>query len=144
MNSEKKEWENVIEIPADGKSGMIGGAWTIAFVYSNQGNFILKGYGREIDEYLEKRKRKGLKYFMNRSMYGSKYGRKLNRNFWSFYKDTVKIREPYFISGLRFNKGENKWAVVQYDSNSFWDRKEIWSKEFKRLPNRWIKEFNNL
>ena len=45
----------IIDIPADGKSGMSGGAYCLCFVYSKyKGNFVLRGYMREVEEYLKK------------------------------------------------------------------------------------------
>ena len=67
-NMEKKIWKNVIEIEPDSKKGWSGGAYTLAYVYSNKGNFLVKGYIREVEEYLKTLKQKGYKYFVNLSL----------------------------------------------------------------------------
>ncbi len=43
----------VIEVPASGKSEWYGGAWCLVFVYSNKGNFLLKGFNKECEEYIK-------------------------------------------------------------------------------------------
>lgn len=133
-----KNWKNVIEMAASGKPKWDGGAWTIAFVYSNQGNFIVKGYYRELSEYLEKRKKKGLKYFINFTLYSTYRGKSVYRNIWRFYKKDVSILEPYYFK--KYGPKVNKWKVIKYKNFS----ERIYEKEFKRLPKRWIKEFDKL
>ena len=125
----------VIEVPASGKSGWSGGAYTLCFVYSkHKGNFVLKGYYEEIQEYLKKNY---THYFCNFSL----WHRGMNRDIWSFWKDGVGIFEP--------NKDMKrwKWEVRPYTGG----RKDISLEEsenkclrFKRLPKRWIPEFDKL
>ena len=68
----------VIEIPADGKSGMMGGAYCLCFVYTkHKGNVILKGFMREVEEYLKKNY---THYFCNFSLWHCGE----NRDIWKF------------------------------------------------------------
>jgi len=129
--TEKKQYP-VINVPADGKSGWYNGAWCMVFVYSkNKGNFILKGYYREVFKYL---KENHTHYFYYLSMWSPKG----NRGYWSFWKDCISIFSP---EKSRRRTLREKFQVVKYTKGTH-DR--IFEKEFKRLPKRWIPEFNKL
>ena len=124
-----------IEIPASGKPKWSGGAWTITFVYSNRGNFVLKGFYKETQDWLEKEKSKGLKYFCNHALYGGTNwisDKTQSRNIWSTYNRCIRIYEP--------SKSDKKWRVVIYDGPS-WNADRVKEMTFKRLPNKWISEF---
>ncbi len=43
----------VIEVTPSGKSNWSGGAWCLVWVYSTQGNFLLKGFINECEKYIE-------------------------------------------------------------------------------------------
>jgi len=78
----------IIDIPADGKSGMWGGAYCLCFVYSKyKGNFVLRGYMREVEAYLKKNY---THYFYNMSLWHLG----MDRNIWSFWKDDIAIFTP--------------------------------------------------
>lgn len=115
----------------------MGGAYTLAYVYSNKGNFLVKGYVREVEKYLETLKQKGYKYFVNLSLRHTKSYCVQNdhRDIWKFYKDdNYSIWQPR----RKTNKKKwDKWCVYSCNEN-----KTI--MEFKRMPNRWIPEFDNL
>lgn len=64
----KKLWKDVREIPASGIPNWGGGAYTLAFVYSTEGNFLCKGYFKEVEEYLKGLADSGLKFFVNYSL----------------------------------------------------------------------------
>jgi len=131
----------VIEVPADGKKGVIGGAYVLCFVYSKyQGNFVLKGYYREVKEYLKKNY---THYFYNMSMQwmGS------HRDFWSFWKSSIGVHEP-----RKYRKGVSRqdqmFSVRRYVN---WDaedeehkKADVETLRFKRMPKRWIPEFDKL
>jgi len=125
----------VIEVPASGKTGWGGGAYTLCFVYSkHKGNFVLKGYYEEIQEYLKKNY---THYFCNFSL----WHRGSNRDIWSFWKDGIGIFEP------NNTRKRQKWEIRPYTCGY----KDISLKEsenkalyFKRLPKRWIPEFDKL
>ena len=137
----------IIDIPADGKSGMWGGAYCLCFVYSKyKGNFVLRGYMREVEAYLKKNY---THYFYNLSL----WHRGMDRNIWSFWKDDIGIFTPSRES--KTLKGKKKWKfqVRPYSStyktvDDSWKEKEkmmerdsLW---FKRMPHQWIPEFDNL
>jgi len=146
----KKHWKDVRIIPADGKPRWSDGAYCLAFVYSNKGNFLVKGYLREVKKYLETLKQQGYKYFANLSMWGGmkRYrdmylalagmsnittpfdGLKQHRSYWTFWKDKYYISEP-----SETNKG--KWTFRKWDVNEH-------IIQFKRLPKKWIPELDNL
>lgn len=132
-----KIWKNVIEIEPDGKKGWSGGAYTLAYVYSNKGNFLVKGYIREVEAYLKTLKQKGYKYFVNLSLRHTKsYLRNDNhRDIWKFYKDN-----EYSIWQPRKRDRKKKWD--KWCFYSYLEKKTI--MQFKRFPNRWIPEFDEL
>lgn len=127
----------VIEVPASGKREWMGGAYCLCFVYSKyKGNFVLKGYVREVEEYLKKNY---THYFYNKSLWCKGF----NRDIWGFWKKDVGIFEPSLRAKI---KGKKKIEVRQYTS---WDESDTTTKEkdrtslkFKRLPKRWIPEFD--
>jgi len=128
----------VIEVPAAGKSCWSEGAYCLCFVYSKyKGNFVLKGYYREVKEYLKKNY---THYFYNMSLWHKGF----NRNIWHFWKKDIGI----FDVSIRERKRGKKTQVRPYScsyENKFTEE-EIKSKTFyfKRLPKRWIPEFDKL
>ena len=128
----------VIEVPASGKSCWGEGAYCLCFVYSKyNGNFVLKGYYREVKEYLKKNY---THYFYNMSLWHKGF----NRNIWHFWKKDIGI----FDVSIRERKRGKKTQVRPYScsyENKFTEE-EIKSKTFyfKRLPKRWIPEFDKL
>lgn len=124
-----------IEIPADGKRGMSGGAYCLCFVYSKyKGNFVLKGYMREVEEYLKKNH---THYFCNYSLYHSGQ----NRDIWHFWKKDIAI---FDVSIKERRKGKKTEVRPYMDSEP--DKAVLEAKTFKfrRLPKRWIPEFDKL
>lgn len=132
----------VIDVPASGMPTWMGGAYTLCFVYSKyNGNFVLRGYSKEVEEYL---KENYTHYFYNMSLwyYGS------NRDIWKFWKDNVGVHYPHRHS--RVFKGKDRWKF-QVRPYTNWhdseeekknaDNKSLW---FKRMPKRWIPEFDKL
>lgn len=125
-------WKKIIEVKASGNPNWYGGAYTIAFVYSNKGNFISKGYRAEVKEYLKALHGKGYKYFVNYTLWSRDFmGRKQHRSIWDFWKEDYSIWSP---SKNCNGKSWSKWQFRKYG-----DVEPI--KEFKRLPKKWIKEF---
>lgn len=124
---EKRLWRNVVEVPADGKKGWHYGAYTFAFVYSKKGNFLIKGYRREVQSYIKENFQSH--YFVNFTL----YDREVYRNIWHFWKEDVHIHEanPFFCS-RRARPEHRKWKFYRYDDDVF--------VEFKRLPKRWVPE----
>jgi len=129
----------VIDVPASGKRKWSGGAYTLCFVYSKyNGNFVLKGYHEEVREYLKKNY---THYFCNFSL----WYRGFNRDIWDFWKEDISIFEP--SRSKRRRKGAREKYEVRPYSSWFEDdvttaEKEKMSLKFKRLPKRWIPEFD--
>ena len=123
----------VIEIPADGKSGMNGGAYCLCFVYSKyDGNFVLKGYMREVKEYLKK---SYTHYFYNLTLWHNG----ISRNIWYFWKENIGI----FDVSIKERRNGKKTQIRPYSFKLTDDeRKEIEPLYFRRLPKRWIPEFD--
>jgi len=124
-----------IEIPADGKSGMSGGAYCLCFVYSKyKGNFVLKGYMREVEEYLKKNY---THYFCNYSLWNCGQ----NRDIWHFWKKEVGI---FDVSIKERRKGKKTEVRPWRDSEMTEEELVAKTFKFKRLPKRWIPEFDKL
>jgi hypothetical protein len=123
----------VVTVPSYGYANWMGGAYCLAFVYSKStGNFVLKGYYKEVQDYL---KNNYTHYFVNYTLWA--HGE--HRDIWDFWKDSIGIFSPT-------NKRRNwKYQVRPY-SNSIMDKDEMAKKtfKFKRLPKRWIPEFDQL
>jgi len=131
----EKKSKNLREVvvPPNGKPDWYLGAYSLIFVYSKyDGNFIVKGYRGDVLDYLKKNH---THYFYYVSMWHSHE----TRGNWGFWKDTVGIYTPE-RRDKRF-----KYRVT----NQTWtnrDKKGITpiTLEFKRLPKRWIPEFDKL
>ena len=127
----------VINVPASGEPCRMGGAYTLCFVYSKyKGNFVLKGYMKEVEEYLEKNY---THYFCNMSLWHQGF----NRDIWKFWKDDITIFEPHRQS--KSYKGKDKWKfqVRQYSyAKTVEGNIEVEPLWFKRMPHRWIPEFD--
>lgn len=108
-----------------GVPGWSGGAWTIAFVYSNMGNFVVKGYYKEVQDELDKLSNGGVRYFVNISLWHA--GR--HRSIWKC--TNAFIHEPEKDNKFR-------WTFVKYRRGEV--RKSL---SFRRLPKRWIPEIEN-
>jgi len=136
----------VIEIPADGKRGIAGGAYCLCFLYTkHKGNMVIKGYVREVEEYVNKN---FTHYFYNLSLWN--LGQ--HRDIWHFWKKGVNIYDPdKYKKGV---KKENLIFRVRPRCDWSWDvSKEEYKRQqkdaderqlvFKRMPKRWIPEFDN-
>jgi hypothetical protein len=121
-----------IEVLSDGRRNWYEGARCMFFVYSrDNGNFILKGYRREVENYL---KENYTHYFY----YNSMWHKGISRGNWYFWKNNVSIFEPS-------NNKREKYTVVKHaKSSEFYFGKNEVRLTFKRLPKRWIPEFNKL
>jgi hypothetical protein len=129
-----KKYSEII-VPNSGYTGWGGGAYTLCFLYTkHHGNFVVKGYMKEVEEFI---KSNYTHYFCNFSL----WYRGMNRDIWSFWKDGVGIFEP------SKDMKRWKWEVRPYTGG----RRDISLEEsenkclrFKRLPKRWIPEFDKL
>jgi len=128
----------VIEVKAEGKTYWGEGAYCLCFVYSKyNGNFVLKGYYREVKEYLKKNY---THYFYNMSLWHQGF----SRDIWGFWKKDIGI----FDVSIKARKKGKKTEVRQYskwnDDDEETQEKDKVSLKFKRLPKRWIPEFDTL
>jgi len=136
----------VVEIPSDGKSGMAGGAYVLAFVYSKyKGNVVIKGYMREVEEYIKKN---FTHYFVNYTLWymGS------HRDIWQFWKKGIGIHEPTRSTKRgKIKAKDRKFSVrpyVEWTYDGAEERERRWKEAeeqalyFKRMPKRWIPEFD--
>jgi len=122
---ENKKQYPVIKVPANGKPDWYLGARTMCFVYSKyKGNFILEGYRGEVEEYLKKNY---THYFYYESMWHEGEA----RGHWKFWKENVIIFEP-----------ERKLKRWKYEVRYSGDQQKELQLFFKRLPKRWIPEFD--
>lgn len=119
----------IIDVPASGKSRWYGGGRVLAFVYSkSNGNFILRGFSNEVQEYLKKN-------YSHYFYYISFWYSGMSRGYWSFWKDAVSLHPPEKKS-RRMNNRNRRFRVRNINT-----KMEL---TFKRLPKRWIPEFDNL
>ena len=134
---DNKKYPEII-VPASGPGDWGEGAYCLCFVYSKyKGNFVLKGYYREVKEYLKKNY---THYFYNMSLWNKGF----SRDIWGFWKKDIGI----FEASIRERKKGKKTQVRPYSSSyeKRYTDEEIKEKTFyfKRLPKRWIPEFDGL
>ncbi len=126
----------VIEVRPDGQKNWYEGAYCMIFVYTKEkGNLIIKGYRREAEKYL---KENFNKYFYYLSMWHNSEP----RGMWHFGKNDVTIYEPH--DSPISNRRRKYYEVVKYGLDSKGNRKPVVRLKFKRLPKRWIPEFDKL
>lgn len=127
----------IIDVPASGKPEWSGGAYTLCFVYSKyNGNFVLRGYYKEVGEYLKKNY---THYFCNKSLWSHGF----NRDIWGFWKEDVGIFHP----SIREKKRKKKKIEVRpfscwYEDDVTTEEKDKMALHFKRMPKCWIPEFD--
>ena len=132
-----KEWKDVRVIANSGNPMWSGGAYTMAFVYSNKGNFLVKGYYKEVKEYLESEIKKGLKFVVNYTLWSRRpyTDEKHHRDIWNTSNRRTFLFEPDYKSRGNY-KRRYKWRL----DNSEKDTELI----LKRFPKRWIPEFDKV
>ena len=126
----KKQLE-VITVPNDGVPKFYGGAFVLAFVYSDKGNFLVKGYSHEVDKYL---KAHFARYFVRYTMH-----HKGEQRSWFHFGDkcNLAIDEP----NLKRSDFHRKYRVRPYGYEHNLMAVQL---TFKRFPTRWIPEFDFL
>jgi hypothetical protein len=124
----KKQFE-VINVPNDGEPKWYGGAFTLAFVYSNKGNFLVKGYDKEVEQYI---KTHFTRYFVRMVL----YGKGEHRDIFHFgSKCNLALDAPHF----KRSDYHNKYRVRPYGYGSIPLGVQL---TFKRFPTKWIPEFD--
>ena len=137
----KREYKKIIEVPASGISGMDGGAWCFYFMYTKKkGTFILKGYMKELDKWIEDNDVGP--HIRNEVLF---HRGKARHSRWEFWKDNVHIYSP----SPELSKRDKRWRKYQviktkdaYYSSDLKDERE--TLLFKRMPHKWIPEFDKL
>lgn len=114
----------VIEVQPDGIRGMYGGAYTLAFMYSNKGNILFKGYMREIETKLKK-EYSDRKYFVVFNLYSKEYKRTIIH-----FSNGKSISTPDSVRWDARPKGSKDFKYSIFLKNG----KRIW---IKRLPKSW-------
>lgn len=123
----------IIDVPASGNYCWIEGAYSLLFVYSKyKGNFILRGYLGEVEKYLKEN-------YTHYIYYRSMWYQGQSRGGWKFWKDRIGIFEPskMFKTWKYQIREYSNWRDVDNDV----EEKSLY---FKRIPHRWIPEFDKL
>lgn len=109
--------------------------FALTFVYSNKGNFLIKGFWGETEAYLDKLVQDGLKFYYQYSFYKDGKKRFTYTNFW---KRSVSVLAPE--KDTWGNRHRNKFVIKKLNKYGHWET----ILEFKRLPKRWIPEFEKI
>ncbi len=109
------------------------GAYTIAFVYSNKGNFAVKGFYGDVEKLINEYKSQGYKYFANFTLWqNGKY-----RNLWKCSTPRVYIHGPSLdaksLSALSY---PYHFKISKFGK----DGSKTGSYKLKRMPSRYINE----
>lgn len=119
----------VIEVPASG-------ARTIAFVYSKTGNFVVKGFRKEVVEFLRQNYKDWVAKFT--LWHNGQY-----RTIWEYWKKDISFFVERNDKNRRREKNVGRFtvAIVKYlpGRYSSSERKNL---SFKRIPNKWIPEYD--
>jgi hypothetical protein len=102
-------------------------AYALAFVYTPEGNFLIKGFVTEIKEYL---KSKHPRYFGSFNLYHK--GKK--RTLW-YFGDNGFIISPRRENGYYTSKSKY-WRFKLYGFTK--------TIQFKKLPNKWVSILDTL
>ena len=112
--------------------------YVVTFVYSNKGNFVLKGFFGETDLKLKHLIKDGYKFYYRFNIFHEGKVRYSNVKFW---KNDIWIIHPEKRTS-KYGRNIKKYEFRKYVNDSETVSKTILS--LKRLPNRWIPEFENL
>lgn len=128
-----KKQLKVIEIPKTGKKDWGGGAFTYAFVYSNKGNFLVKGYLREVEIYIGKN---FSRYFVRLVLYNHGEHRDIMK-----FGDNCRLYLGEPKDKTTNGRGNWRYEVSPYGYHTNLNAIKL---SFKRFPNKWIPEFDYL
>lgn len=124
----------VIEVPASGKKNWFKGAWCLVWVYSNEGNFLLKGFRGECKEYIKERQWKCWAIF---NLYHTKKDTLLSsrgdsfRTLYETFNVRFDIHKPDYKS--RRNKRSMDYKFRIYETGNYKN-----SFYVKRLPTQFV------
>jgi hypothetical protein len=122
----KKEELPIIEVPASGKRNWGGGAWCLVFVYSNKGNFLLKGYFQECQEYIKEQNYKCWAIFQLHHGKSHPYSKDKFRRIIKTYGVNFDIYGP---SSIGKRKSHKDWKFTVWEKGN--SKNKIY---IKRLP----------
>jgi len=127
---EKPVINTVIEVTPTGNKNWSGGAYTLAYMYSNKGNILFKGYYSDIKELLKK-EYSDRRYFIVFNLYP--YKRTLIK-----FSNEEPIYIPQIINYRQRGsiKRLSKKYIIYLPKN-----KKIY---LKRLPTSWNKTMNDI
>ena len=112
-----------IEVPNVTKASWYEGAYTLAFIYSTKGNFLLKGYRGDVEAWI---KSQNIKYFGKFIMYY--HGQK--RHMWNT-NTSVYISEPTIKKTQSSISAKYHFVIWRSSEETI---------KLKRLPKRYIPE----
>jgi hypothetical protein len=129
----------VIEVEPSGKPNWSGGAWCLAWTYTEKGNFLLKGFYGDIQDYI---KQKGWKCWSVINLYhtNSKYKFAYYRRPFGNYRTTIKtFKCDFFIISPSLNQRKMKPRDYRFKvnpENSY--SRGLKGLVLKRLPNQFV------
>jgi hypothetical protein len=127
----KKEFQEII-VPENLPTRRRG-AFTLAFIYSPQGNVLLKGRMRDVETYLQKNY-KHKRYLIRYVLY--KNGE--HRDILHFSEVcNLSIRQP----NIKMRDYHTRYEIYPY---AYMSNKSAISLKLKRLPQKWIPEYDYL
>ena len=128
----KKKFKE-IEVTPSGKADWSGGAWCLVWVYSDKGNFLLKGFYKECKDYIKERNWKCWAFF---NLYHTKkdpittaFGNPYRTIFSTFNTD-FEIYKPHSTSRKKTAKD---WKYRICEKGNYRDAIFV-----KRLPSQFV------
>ncbi|MFW6173082.1 MAG: hypothetical protein ACOC5T_05000 [Elusimicrobiota bacterium] len=100
-------------------------AFVMAFVYSNKGNFVVKGMDKEVRDYVETHFPQSIFNFVW-------YKNGKSRNMWLSPKKLL-----LYIENIRCGK-RSKYKIILFDQN----KKQKTIGVFRKVPHKWLPEYN--
>lgn len=127
---QKTKYQEII-VPATGRKSWMGGAYTLTFIYAPEGNFLIKGYMAEVEEYIKGRFKRCL---MRHVLYRERENRTILH-----FSDSCNL----FIEtpSLRKRNYSPRYTVRPY---GYYENPDASTFKFKRLPQYWLKEYDYL
>jgi hypothetical protein len=127
----KKQKYQEINVPASGKKQWYGGVFTVAFIYAPEGNFVLKGFMSEVEEYVRK-------HFTRYLVHYVLYYKGKTRTILHFSNSLgLHIESP----NLKGCDRRTRYEIYPY---GYYVNPDAVKLKFKRLPQYWLKEYDYL
>lgn len=121
-----------INVPASGKPKWMGGAFTVTFIFSPKGNFVVKGYMEEVEQYIASHF--GQRYLVRHNLYKDKEFRTITR-----FSDACNLTllEP----NLSHHNYCPKYQIIPHNYDNDINSTIL---KLKRLPQKWIPEYDHM